>query len=269
MATTPTVRCPLCAAPLVREAKTFRCAAGHAFDVAREGYLSLLQGRGNYQESGDDKAMIVARANAHELAPYEKLSAAIASLCAASTRILDLGCGEGFFLRRVLAGRSNVSAAGLDISAPALAFASRRDTTSLYLRADAVAAGLPFGDAKFDVVLSVFAPHPKAEIRRVLAHGGRWIVVTACPDHIAEAREFLPLAGIGEDKSAQLVGDGWALKEQSEIRLKQTLTRAELASVIEMSPSVFRLRRELGESWSDKLPDSLEVTFAFEILILN
>jgi 23S rRNA (guanine745-N1)-methyltransferase len=269
MASPVQIRCPLCAAPLVREAKAYRCAAGHSFDLSREGYLSLLQGRGNYQESGDDKAMIVARANAHELAPYAKLAEALASLCATSTRILDLGCGEGFFLRRVLATRKDVSAAGLDISAPALAFAARRDTSSLYIRADAVNGPLPFGDAKFDVVLSVFAPHPKAEIRRVLAKNGRWIVVTASPEHITEARAFLPLAGIGEDKSTALAVDGWTLDAQTQVCVRQTLTREELAAVVEMSPSVFRLRRELGDAWADKLPASLEVTFAFEILVLK
>ena len=36
--------CPLCRGPLTDEGRALRCAAGHAFDVARQGYVSLLAG---------------------------------------------------------------------------------------------------------------------------------------------------------------------------------------------------------------------------------
>ena len=38
-------RCPLCAAPLVREAGACRCPGGHSFDIAKEGYVHLLPSR--------------------------------------------------------------------------------------------------------------------------------------------------------------------------------------------------------------------------------
>ena len=34
--------CPICAAPLRQTDRTFRCAAGHSFDTARQGYIHLL-----------------------------------------------------------------------------------------------------------------------------------------------------------------------------------------------------------------------------------
>ena len=31
-------RCPVCGGPLLREERAFRCAAGHSYDLAKEGY---------------------------------------------------------------------------------------------------------------------------------------------------------------------------------------------------------------------------------------
>ena len=38
------LRCPHCGGPLDLERPVARCAAGHSFDVARQGYLNLLPG---------------------------------------------------------------------------------------------------------------------------------------------------------------------------------------------------------------------------------
>ena len=35
-------RCPVCGAPLNREEHTYCCAAGHSYDIAKEGYTYLL-----------------------------------------------------------------------------------------------------------------------------------------------------------------------------------------------------------------------------------
>lgn len=35
-------RCPVCGGPLDREERVLRCAAGHSYDLAKEGYAYLL-----------------------------------------------------------------------------------------------------------------------------------------------------------------------------------------------------------------------------------
>ncbi len=58
------LRCPLCASSLAEVAsghgRTLRCASGHSFDVARQGYVSLDTGRRAHP--GDTAEMIAARA---------------------------------------------------------------------------------------------------------------------------------------------------------------------------------------------------------------
>ena len=72
----------------------------------------------------------------------------------AGERILDVGCGTGWFTRR-LARDHAVHMTGVDIDAPRLAHAKRMDTQSNYLVADALR--LPFADGEFDRAISVTA----------------------------------------------------------------------------------------------------------------
>ena len=85
--------------------------------------------------------------------------------------VLDVGCGTGWFTRRLAADGAVV--AGLDRDSEALAFARRRQGgNACYVRGDA--RDLPFADASFDVVVSIAAlcfveqwPQALAEIVRV------------------------------------------------------------------------------------------------------
>ncbi|GAA4283749.1 methyltransferase domain-containing protein [Brevibacterium daeguense] len=53
------LRCPNCAQRLEAVDRSLRCPAGHSFDVARQGYVSLLSGK--RPTSGDDADMVRAR----------------------------------------------------------------------------------------------------------------------------------------------------------------------------------------------------------------
>jgi len=53
--------CPHCGAGLGRAGGVLRCPAGHSFDIARQGYVSLLP-PGGTAPSGDSPAMVAARA---------------------------------------------------------------------------------------------------------------------------------------------------------------------------------------------------------------
>jgi 23S rRNA (guanine745-N1)-methyltransferase len=52
--------CPYCAGPLTRSGGSVGCPNGHAFDVARSGYLSLLPGDARLG-SADTAEMVAAR----------------------------------------------------------------------------------------------------------------------------------------------------------------------------------------------------------------
>jgi SAM-dependent methyltransferase len=96
-------------------------------------------------------------------------------------RILEVGCGTGALLGRVIKDFRPRKLVGVD-----LADASVRRAGVLAQVARADGAALPFADSSFDVVLFRFvlrhAPDPTrllAEGRRVLAQGGRVLAVDA------------------------------------------------------------------------------------------
>lgn len=88
-----------------------------------------------------------------------------------SDHVLDVGCGTGWFTRRI-AGLAGVEVTGTDIDSEALAFAREHDTRSRYMEAHA--CRLPFASNSFHKVMSVTAlcfiadwPQALSEIVRV------------------------------------------------------------------------------------------------------
>jgi SAM-dependent methyltransferase len=105
------------------------------------------------------------------------------------TRLLDVGCGAGQLA--LIAARSGVQATGCDIATnwieKARARAAAEGLSVTFEEGDAEA--LPYADAQFDVVTSVFgamfAPRPDvvaAELTRVCRSGGRIAMANWTPD---------------------------------------------------------------------------------------
>lgn len=113
-----------------------RCAKGHCFDIASQGYINLLPVQNKRSlDPGDSKEMVAARHRFLSAGHYAPIAAAVAraSLSAfpAGNTIacLDAGCGEGYYLRQLAAAESthNLSLLGLDISKWAVLSAAKQD----------------------------------------------------------------------------------------------------------------------------------------------
>src|SRR5580700_2980663 len=95
--------CPVrgCHLALVREERRLLCPRGHAFDVARSGYVNLLQPQERRsKQPGDAAAAVAARRRLHDGGVTEPLLRGVAAMLEASPRdvVLDVGCGDGFYL---------------------------------------------------------------------------------------------------------------------------------------------------------------------------
>jgi 23S rRNA (guanine745-N1)-methyltransferase len=267
------VICPICSELLLRSGRSYTCKKRHNFDLSKEGYLGLLHGRNNYQLVGDDKLMVQARVRVHRLPVFVDLAKAIAAICpktSANHPVLDIGCGEGFFLDWVTrTATPSFQGVGVDLSKEALAKAAKTYRGLLFIRTDASDNRLPFEDSSFGLVLSVFAPRPIDEIRRVLRADGSWLIVTATQDHLREIREFLPLAAIGTGKLDAPTSRSYSIRRSGAFNCEMQLPRHDLISIVEMSPSIYRLRRDFGEKWKERVPQELRVTFAFSMTLLG
>src|SRR4051812_50175772 len=88
----PYLACPHCGADLALSGPVVRCASGHGFDVARQGYVSLLAGKAPV--SGDNADMVAARAeflDAGHYAPIARAVVAAAGSAAPGGSVADAG----------------------------------------------------------------------------------------------------------------------------------------------------------------------------------
>src|SRR2546430_10430060 len=95
--------CPVrdCHMALAREQRRVLCPRGHSFDVARSGYINLLQPQERRsKQPGDTAAALAARRRLHDRGVTQPLLHGIAEVTAASPgdAVLDAGCGDGFYL---------------------------------------------------------------------------------------------------------------------------------------------------------------------------
>ena len=260
--------CPLCRGALAQSGKSYRCERGHAFDVAKEGYLSLLHGRQKGEGRGDSKAMLLARDRVHRAGVFDPLVKALVALPfeAPPKSMLELGCGEGFFLGHMARTHATAASYGLDLSADAVKLAAKTLKQSLILRADLLNP-LPFADGSLDLVQSIFAPRPLSEINRVLRPGGYALFVYPQADHWQELRAFLPLAKIGEEKLPASL-ESFAVRASLQVTEKIELNHAMLVDLVEMSPSIHRLARE-GTPWQCLLPASLTASLSVQVTLFR
>ena len=191
-------RCPVCGAPLNREEHTYRCAAGHSYDIAKEGYTYLLPPNQKHSAApGDDKAMAAARRDFLSAGYYHPLlntlCSRILSLTGEKSVILDAGCGEGYYTsgidQTLTAAGKTPRMAGIDISKFILRLAAKRNKNIEF--AVASCYHLPFPDGAADILLDCFSPLAIEEFRRVLRPEGHFLYVVPSAMHLWEMKQVL------------------------------------------------------------------------------
>jgi 23S rRNA (guanine745-N1)-methyltransferase len=234
--------CPHCGGALTLPGGSVACANGHTFDVARSGYLSLLPGDAKLG-SADTAEMVAAREAFLGAGHFEALAEAVGDeaerAAPASSCILDLGAGTGWYLARVLDRLPGRVGLALDLSKHALRRAARAHSRIAAVACDAWRP-LPVRDDVADLVLSVFAPRNGPEIARVVRPGGALVVVTPTERHLAELVERLGLLTVDERKHARLAATLDAhldLERRHEHDWSLDLTAADVANAAAMGPS--------------------------------
>lgn len=251
--------CPVrnCRRPLQRDARRLVCERGHSFDVARSGYVNLLQPQDRRsREPGDTVAAITVRRKLHDRGVATPLLNAIAEMLRPSTSdvVLDAGCGEGFYLGS-LARLAGFSGHGVDISVPAIEAAARRYPECGWIVANADRF-VPYADQSFSIVMSITARMNSAEFRRLLRSDGRVLIALPAPDDLIELR------GFGRDRTERTVQT--FAREFELIRQLRVTTTADLDAdaVQDVLVSIYR-------PLQPSPPEAMRLTFSWDLLLFR
>lgn len=251
--------CPVrdCHLPLEREARRVHCAKGHSFDIARSGYINLLQPQERRSKHpGDTAEAVAARRRLHDRGVTEPLFDGIAAMLSVSEQdiVLDAGCGDGFYLGS-LSARTGCQAHGVDISTPAVNVAAKRYPACEWIVANADRF-LPYADRSFSIVLSITARMNSAEFRRVLRDDGRLLIALAAPDDLIELR------GTGRDRAARTMEEFASHFTCIEQRRVTTAANLDTAGVEDVLLSIYRPLRPQPAT-------AMRVTFSLDLLLFR
>lgn len=185
--------CPKCKKRFSKVNNSLVCDNNHSFDISKHGYVNLYLTNSN--NSGDDKEMCRCRHIFHNEDYYKCLSEKLYEICTEHdvTSVLDAGCGEGYYLRKIRdgyekAGRNIPVLFGIDIAKEAVTIASKIEKPIPDNRKIKFAVAgifdMPVENSSVDCVLSVFAPVADAEAKRVLKECGLLIIVSPGEKHL-------------------------------------------------------------------------------------
>ena len=233
------------------------CERQHSFDIARSGYINLLQPQDRRSKHpGDMDAAVAARRRLHDRGITEPLLRGIAGMLNASAEdvVLDAGCGDGFYLGN-LARRIGFDAHGIDISTRAVDLAARRFPEAEWIVGNAD-RWLPYADGSFTAALSITGRMNPAEFRRVLRDGGKLLAAVPAPDDLIELR------GTGKDRAArtaEMFAREFKLVEQHRVT---TTADLDTAAVQDVLVSIYRPLRA-------KPAEAMRLTFSLDLLLFR
>jgi 23S rRNA (guanine745-N1)-methyltransferase len=246
-----------CRLPLTREGRRLVCPQSHSFDIARSGYINLLQPQDRRSKHpGDSVEAVAARRRLHDRGVTQPLLQGIQDILApgANDVVMEAGCGDGFYLGN-LANQASFEAHGVDISTPAIDAAARRYKTCEWVVANADRF-VPYADRSFSIVISIAARMNAPEFRRVVRDDGRLLVAVPAPDDLIELRSK------GRDRVARTIdtfAPSFTLSDQ-----RRATTQAELGidSVRDALVSIYRPMHAEPIS-------AMQVTFSLDLLLFR
>lgn len=259
--------CPICQENLTLVESSLKCNNRHSFDLAKFGYVNLapqIKQSANY-----DKENFQNRQQILEAGFYQAILEAISNLLSSSKTaktILDIGCGEGFYSRKLQESHSEKTFYAFDISKDSVQIAAKSEPNWAVNWFVGDLARLPIKDTSMDILLDIFSPANYGEFRRVLSKDGILIKVIPTENHLKEIRQKVQDQLTNKDYSNQNIKnhfqEHFTILSNQTASLTKTITVEQLQALLSMTPLLFHVDQSKID-WSQLT----EITIEAEILV--
>ena len=259
--------CPICQENLTLIETSLKCSNRHSFDLAKFGYVNLapqIKQSANYDKENFQNRQQILEAGFYQ-AILEGISDLLATQPSAKT-VLDIGCGEGFYSRKLQEAHPDKTFYAFDISKDSVQIASKSEPNWAVNWFVGDLAHLPIKDASMDILLDIFSPANYGEFRRVLSQNGILIKVIPTESHLKEIRQMVQDQLTKKDYSNQDIKDHFqehfSIQSSQIASLTKPITAEQRQALISMTPLLFHVDQSKID-WSQLT----EITIEAEILV--
>ena len=259
--------CPICQENLTLVESSLKCNNRHSFDLAKFGYVNLapqIKQSANYDKENFQNRQQILEAGFYQ-AILEVVSDLLSNSKSAKT-ILDIGCGEGFYSRKLQESHSEKTFYAFDISKDSVQIAAKSEPNWAVNWFVGDLARLPIKDASMDILLDIFSPANYGEFRRVLSKDGILIKVIPTENHLKEIRQKVQDQLTNKDYSNQDIKnhfqEHFTILSNQTASLTKTITADQLQALLSMTPLLFHIDQTKID-WSQLT----EITIEAEILV--
>ena len=259
--------CPICQENLTLVESSLKCKNRHSFDLAKFGYVNLapqIKQSANY-----DKENFQNRQQILEAGFYQAILEVVSDLLArskTSTTVLDIGCGEGFYSRKLQESHSDKTFYSFDISKDSVQIAAKSEVNWAVNWFVGDLARLPIKDASMDILLDIFSPANYGEFKRILKENGLLIKVIPTENHLKEIRQKVQDQLTNKGYSNQDIKDhfqnNFTILSNKTASLTKPITAEQLQVLLSMTPLLFHVDQSKID-WSQLT----EITIEAEILV--
>ena len=259
--------CPICQESLTLVETSLKCSNRHSFDLAKFGNVNLapqIKQSANYDKENFQNRQQILEAGFYQ-AILETISDILAMNPSAKT-ILDIGCGEGFYSRKLQESHSDKIFYAFDISKDSVQIAAKSEPNWAVNWFVGDLARLPIKDASMDILLDIFSPANYGEFRRVLSQNGILIKVVPTKNHLKEIRKTVQEQLTKKDYSNQDIKEHFqehfSIQSSQIASLTKPITAEQRQALLSMTPLLFHVDQSKID-WTQLT----EITIEAEILV--
>ena len=259
--------CPICQENLTLVETSLKCYNHHSFDLAKFGYVNLapqIKQSANYDKENFQNRQQILEAGFYQ-AILEGTSDLLATKLSAKT-VLDIGCGEGFYSRKLQESHSDKTFYAFDISKDSVQIATKSEPNWAVNWFVGDLARLPIKDTSMDILLDIFSPANYGEFRRVLSKDGILIKVIPTEKHLKEIRQMVQDQLTKKDYSNQDIKEHFqehfSIQSSQIASLTKPITAEQRRALLSMTPLLFHVDQSKID-WTQLT----EITIEAEILV--